>query len=90
MSDSSVVKFPVRVQVGELLSGRYPNVMAGERPSSWDERVSGVDLVRELDGRVLKLLSDGQQPTPRKGWVLMLTSGSTDDGYRWTLYGMPR
>lgn len=87
----SLESFPVKVQVGELIVGRYADLPEGNtRPLIWENRIAGVDLVRLTDGRELKLVSDGQQSPPKKGWVLMLTDGSKDEGYHWTLYGMPK
>ena len=80
-------ELPLRVQVESLERGRYVSV---DRPESWDERHAGVDIVKTTEGKRVKLLSDGGQSTPQPGWVLMLTSGNSNDGYRWTLYGLPR
>ena len=77
---------PTRIRVAETLSSRYPG---NERPSSWDERKAGVDVIRSVDGQTLKLQSDGGQSPPKKGWELMLTE-SHDDSYTWTLYGLPK
>jgi len=64
-------------------------VSVPNRPDNWDERHSGVDVVRTSDGEVLKLLSDGMQSTPKPGWVIMLLDGNHEQGFRWTLYGIP-
>ena len=60
------------------------------RPLSWDERVSGSDVVKTQEGLTLKLQSSAQQTPPQPGWVLVLTGGSAEAGYDWTLYGLPR
>jgi hypothetical protein len=59
------------------------------RPDNWDERHSGIDIIRTTDGEVLKLLSDGMQSTPKPGWVIMLLDGNHEQGFKWTLYGIP-
>jgi hypothetical protein len=85
------VTLPRRVTVAELLSSRYDSHINNteSRPDVWGERVSGVDKIRTEDGHELLLQSDGQQSPPRAGWVILLTSGSDQDGFSWTLYGMP-
>ncbi|MBN8549157.1 MAG: hypothetical protein J0M12_07590 [Deltaproteobacteria bacterium] len=77
---------PARIRVAETISSRYAG---NERPSSWDLRKPGVDVIRTADGHTLTLHSDGGQSPPKKGWELMLTD-SRDDGYAWTLYALPR
>jgi len=57
---------------------------------SWDERFEGVDTVRASDGSTLRLFSAAMQAPPQTGWVLMLTGGNSEAGYRWTLYGLPQ
>jgi hypothetical protein len=93
---------PRRIQVGAVLSSRYGDarsqaeVRASQwfvpelhRPLSWDERRAGVDVICTSSGEELKLVSSGMQSTPKPGWVLLLTSGSAEDGFSWTLYGLP-
>ena len=84
---------PVQIVVSELVSSRYGaalgSVVKG-RPSSWDTRKSGIDVVRTESGETVKLLSDGQQSPPEKGWKIVLTEGDSSSGFRWTLYGLPR
>lgn len=88
IDNSTVIeKLPAEVEVAELVSGRYPGA---ERPSSWDQRKAGIDVVRTTDGKLLNLLSDGGQSPPRKGWSLVLMDGDSAQGYTWTLYRMPR
>lgn len=76
---------PSRITVTKLVSSRYPS---GKRPASWDQRTSGVDVVQASDGKNIKLLSDGGQSPPRKGWVVLLTKGDEQSGFNWTLYGL--
>ena len=83
----TITHFPTRLTVSSLESSRY-----GEenRPASWNDRFAGVDVIKTDDGETLRLLSDGGQSPPRKGWTIMILGGSADEGYRWTLYGLPR
>ena len=96
------VPLPARVQVAGVLQSRYGSsgdtttiaeskwyVPELVRPLSWDDRIDGIDLVCTTGGEVIKLLSSGMQSVPRPGWVLMLVGGDIDEGYRWTLYGIP-
>lgn len=76
-----------RVKVCHLVSSRYPSA---ERPESWDNRVSGVDVVAVAGGQTLRLNSTPMQSPPKPDWVLMLTGGDSEHGFSWTLYGMPR
>lgn len=85
MAFDSLASTPLKVSVCKLVSSRYPD---HERPESWDERRAGVDVVETLDGKVLKLWSDGQQSPPKEGWELMVTAPADEGAYRWTLYGM--
>ena len=78
---------PFQVQVRKVVQSRYDG---SGRPASWDNRRSGVDTVQTSDGQTLRLLSDGGQSVPTEGWVLMITGGDGQQGYRWTLYGIPR
>lgn len=83
-------ELPCRVVVSELISGRYQGMDGSlQRPLSWDERQAGVDTILTEDGKKLKLQSTGQQSSPVPGWKLLITGGSADSGYTWTLYGMP-
>ena len=86
---------PVRIRVGELVRSRYSKVECTDfsglaRPADWDERYPGEEEIRTTDGSVVKLLSNGAQPTPQAGWELLLTAGDDRQGYVWTLYGMPK
>ena len=85
---------PRRITVSEVLTARY---QPGTKPSSWDSRVDGVDVIKTLDNEVIALDSLGAQSTPDKGWTLLLTqsSGETEQpkygklvGHKWTLYGI--
>ena len=87
-----------KVCVAEVVSSRYRGITSvgrvesagGERPQSWDQRVAGIDVVRAVGGETIKLHSMAMQSTPKPGWVIVLTGGSEDEGYTWTLYGMSR
>ncbi len=76
-----------KVTVAEIVSSRY---VSGQRPDQWERRAPGSDVVRLSDGSVLNLLSDGGQSPPQPGWTIMLTGGDSAQGFRWTLYGIPR
>jgi hypothetical protein len=81
---------PYRIEVLAVVSSRYG---AGERlprPQSWDERHSGIDIVKISTGAEIRLASSAMQSVPKPGWVLMLTAGDENRGYEWTLYGMTR
>ena len=82
---------PVRIEVSQLISSRYDQTSVGVdalRPSDWDRRKEGVDVVRVTGGATLKLMSSAMQSPPKPGWVLMLNGGSEQEGYTWTLYGL--
>lgn len=82
---------PGRVTVAEVIESRYSkNKKVPAKPNSWDQRKEGVDTVKLSDGSSVKLLSDGGQSVPQAGWVLLLTSGDPQSGYRWTLFGLPK
>lgn len=87
-------KLPKKIEVSALLSCRYDalyqggSLAVGDRPSSWDDRVEGQDIVKTADGEQLTLHSDGQQSPPVPGQVLILRDGSQSKGYTWTLYGI--
>ena len=83
----SVKSVPSRIEVEQLVESRY---RSGERPLSWDDRIEGADVIRTTDGKTYRLMSDGGQSPPKKGWVLMLTGGDAEAGYQWTLYGLPQ
>jgi hypothetical protein len=89
-SSVDTLAVPSRIQVKSIVASRYPDFPHGGRPLSWDERVSGLDIITTEDGKTVTLRSDGQQSTPQAGWVLMITGGGAADGYLWTLYGMPK
>lgn len=81
---------PRRVRVAEVLSGRY---QPGEKPVSWDQRISGVEKIRTADGDTLSLYSGGGQSTPAPGWELLLTKeraqlSEHEPALLWTLYGI--
>jgi hypothetical protein len=83
----STKSLPRQVSVAEVIRSRYPYE---DRPLSWDERIEGIDVIRTSDDEVIRLFSDGMQSPPKKGWVVVLTGGSDESGYSWTLYGIPR
>lgn len=78
---------PKRVRVSSLITSRYE---IGLRPTSWEERVSGIDTIVGDDGITYKLQSDGGQSPPQSGWVILLNSGDANNGFLWTLYGISR
>lgn len=84
---ASFNQIPVRLEVQRLVDSRYSD---GKKPLSWDERREGLDVIQTVDGSLVKLFSDGGQTPPQSGWVIMLTDGNADQGYVWTLYGMPQ
>ncbi len=87
MTTESVDTLPILLKVDSLIESRYSN---NERPLSWDNRKSGVDVILTPDGKKLKLQSDGGQSPPKRGWSLLLTNGDPKNGYAWTLYSMPK
>ena len=87
---NSKVAFPFRILVSKVISSRYDDLKGGGRPDNWDLRRSGVDIIQSAAGESLKLSCDGGQSTPHPGWVIMVTGGDSEKGYRWTLYGTPK
>ena len=87
-----------KVCVEDVVASRYglsvkPASSGGkrsERPQSWDDRKEGIDVVRAFGGDTIKLKSSAMQSTPKPGWVIVLTGGSEQEGYSWTLYGISR
>ena len=79
------VKAPCRIQVAKIVASRYAN---HTRPAQWDSRISGVDVIQTVDQKTVRLLSDGGQSPPKEGWVLLLASGDSEAGFKWTLSGM--
>jgi hypothetical protein len=73
-----------------VVSSRYGSGEFCERPQSWDERLSGIDIVQISGGGSVRLASSAMQSVPKPGWVLMLTAGDATRGFEWTLYGMAR
>jgi hypothetical protein len=61
---------------------------ASTRPSRWDERVEGVDIIETAEGELVTLYSDGMQSVPKPGWTILTTGGDKQNGYTWTLYGI--
>ncbi|MCS6961077.1 MAG: hypothetical protein NZT61_01050 [Deltaproteobacteria bacterium] len=70
------------VIVEEVISSRYAS---HRRPFNWSQRLEGFDIVKITDGRVLKLYSNAQQDTPKKGWIIVIEP--KEDYFYWTLYG---
>jgi hypothetical protein len=83
----TTMSLPKKVEVLSVVRSRY---VGGGRPKSWDSRKEGIDVVAVDGGEQIRLWSDGGQSTPRHGWVLMLTEGNSQDGFRWTLYGLAK
>ena len=89
-----MIDIPSRIKVRQVLESRY-NLQDYDnkdlvRPLSWDQRISGVDVVETSDNQTLRLNSNGAQPVPQSGWDLLIYQGDADTGYQWTLYGMEK
>lgn len=82
-----MVSLPQTITVQKLIESRYSS---DNKPLSWDERVSGFDVVESDSGEQFKLLSSGGQAPPKPGWKIVMTSGDGQNGYQWTLYGLAR
>lgn len=80
-------KYPLKKKVVSVVSGRYE---AGQKPLSWDDRVSGIDTVIDSEGNELKLFSTGDQSTPAPTWEILLTSEAPEGASNWTLYAIPK
>lgn len=85
-----------KVQVAEVITSRYDNTSitshegpTGYRPEGWQDRREGLDTVRTISGEILRLFSTGAQSVPKPGWVIVITGGTFEQGYSWTLYGIP-
>ena len=83
---------PRQIEVLDIISSRYS---PGSRPLSWDQRNSGIEIVKTTDGEEITLYSNGGQSTPQHGWVLVLTrqtdqlsAAETQSAYEWTLFGI--
>ena len=72
------------IQVKKIISSRYNSE---ERPSSWDDRIAGIDQIESDDGQIYDLISSGQQSTPKPGWGILLQE-QKPEGFTWTLYSM--
>ena len=81
---------PCKVIVKEIVASRYGagTKATAQRPSSWDARIAGQDIVKTTDQQQIKLWSDGGQSPPKPGWILVITGGDPIGGYLWTLYGI--
>jgi hypothetical protein len=89
MNTDELASVPCRVDVSETLQTRY-GYGSVDRPLVWEERTEGIDTVRTVDGRTIRLRSDGQQSPPKPGWGLIISGGDATSGYTWTLYSLPR
>lgn len=87
MSNQNSVELPASIQVESIISSRY---IGHQRPLSWDERKAGVDVVRSIDQKTIRLMSDGGQSPPQPGWTIIISEGDESSGYKWTLYSMPK
>ena len=86
---------PKKISVKEVVSSRYE---VGQRPTSWDDRRSGLEVVKTEQGEVVNLYSNGGQSSPHAGWELLLIERldhslesektSSVPAYTWTLYGL--
>jgi len=91
------LKLPKKISIKEVVSSRYPE---GERPTSWEERRAGLEVVKSEEGEIFNLYSNGGQSSPHPGWELLLVErvehapNSSDSGkssvpaYTWTLYAL--
>lgn len=87
MESEALPQVPFRVRVKEVVSSRYPG---HERPEKWDGRTSGVDVIQTTEGQKLRLESGGQQSPPQENWEILVTGGDNQQGFTWTLYGIPK
>ena len=88
-----------KVKVTEVVTSRYDDsggnrtapggAASASRPASWDIRRSGIDTVRTADGGLVRLRRTGAPSVPQPGWVLVITGGDAQEGFTWTLYGLP-
>ncbi len=89
------MNLPQRIKVQAVIKSRYNSEMFTDfsglsRPANWDDRKSGLEQVLTSNGEQIALRSGGAQSTPKEGWVLLLTAGSDEEGYEWTLYGITK
>lgn len=95
MESAVLSSLPKKITVKETVSSRYDDLYRdgilerGVRPAVWEHRRAGQDVVVAESGERLALMSDGQQSPPQPGWILMIIGGDADEGYCWTLYGLP-
>lgn len=73
------------ITISAVLNSRYGDE---PRPSSWDARREGKDMVVDTRGTNYTLVSTGQQSTPQPGWTIVLNEQSDAGAWSWTLYGM--
>ncbi|RIL10271.1 MAG: hypothetical protein DCC75_04710 [Proteobacteria bacterium] len=86
-SSEGQIAVPCKVQIKQILVSRYAD---NKRPLSWDQRLAGHDHIVTSNGQTIKLWSEGGQSPPRPGCAIIITSGSSEEGYKWTLYSMPK
>lgn len=84
MSSSAL---PRVVKIHSIVSSRYPENL---RPSDWERRVQGLDVVIVEGGERLNLQSSGEQSPPQVGWEILLTEAAGNNSFKWTLYGLGR
>jgi hypothetical protein len=89
LNTEKIIFKPRREKVKKIVSGRY---LPGTKPSLWDSRVAGLDVIVTQSGESISLYSEGDQSTPKIGWEILLSEieDSTTPSYRWTLYGVPK
>ena len=85
MSDESARPADNLIEVRRLVASRYSD---NQRPADWDSRVGGIDIVEDVGGSRIKLLSTGMQSPPQSGWKLVVLDGDVENGYTWTLHGI--
>jgi hypothetical protein len=77
-----------KITVKKIVSQRYPVGIL--RPSSWDDRIEGVDTIESTDGEKINLQSTGQQSVPQPGWVILVDESGQTSAKSWTLFGLPK
>lgn len=92
------MKLPKKISIKEVVSSRYE---VGQRPTSWDKRRAGLEVVKTEEGEVINLYSNGGQSSPHPGWELLLMknvdytavaeqseNAPSISAYTWTLYAV--
>ena len=62
--DPSRKALPRRIRIAAVISSRYA---PGTRPALWDQRASGIEVIRTEDGEEINLFSNGGQSSPAAG-----------------------